>query len=84
MASMARVFRKSLRWSALALMVSSQSSLAPAQQVPNKKMPERYQSIAGDSLSLTSIDVAAMRGRKELEIVPWEIISALGKQELQC
>ena len=43
---------------------------------------DRYQSIPADSLSLTSIEVAALRNRKELELVPWEIISALGKQEL--
>ena len=43
---------------------------------------ERYLSIPADALSLTSIDVASLRNRKELEIVPWEILSAFGKQEL--
>ncbi|MCY2985930.1 MAG: DUF1559 domain-containing protein [Planctomycetota bacterium] len=43
---------------------------------------ERYLSIPADSLSLTSIDVASLRNRKELEIVPWEIITAFGRQEL--
>ncbi len=44
--------------------------------------PDRYQSIPRDSLSLTSIDIAALRNRKELEMIPWEVISAFGKQEL--
>jgi hypothetical protein len=33
-------------------------------------------------LSITSIDVGVLRNRKDLELIPWEIISAFGKQEL--
>lgn len=43
---------------------------------------DRYLAIPADSLSLTSVDVATMRQRKELEVVPWEVISAFGKQEI--
>ncbi len=76
MTSVAKFPLKHLFWTVLVL-VLSQNPSAEAQQIP-----DRYLSIPGDSLSLTSIDVAALRTRKELEIVPWEIISALGKQEL--
>lgn len=59
------------------------ATLLPAQTQLHAQTPaERYLSIPSDSLSLTSIDVASLRNRKELEIVPWEIITAFGKQEL--
>ena len=77
MSSVAVSSRKHLLWAVLALLVQCRSSQVDAQQIP-----DRYQSIPGDSLSLTSIDVASLRSRKDLEIVPWEIISAFGKQEL--
>ena len=78
MISAAISFRKHLPWAVvLALLMQSQPSQLDAQQIP-----ERYQSIPGDSLSLTSIDVASLRSRKDFEIVPWEILSAFGKQEL--
>ncbi len=78
MISVAISFRKHLPWAVvLALLVQSRPSQVVAQQVP-----ERYQSIPGDSRGLASIDVASLRNRKDLEIVPWEILSAFGKQEL--
>ncbi len=59
------------------------ATLLPAQAHLYAQTPaDRYLSIPSDSLSLTSIDVASLRNRKELEIVPWEIITAFGKQEL--
>jgi len=59
------------------------ATLLPAQTQLNAQTPaDRYLAIPADSLSISSIDVASMRNRKELEIVPWEIISAFGKQEL--
>ena len=42
----------------------------------------RYSQIVSDSISITSIDVGSIRNRKDLEMVPWEIISAFGIQEL--
>ena len=42
----------------------------------------RYSQTVADSISITSIDVGAIRNRKDLEMVPWEIISAFGIQEL--
>ena len=77
MISVAISFRKYVLWAVLALLAQGRPSQLDAQQIP-----ERYHSIPGDSLSLTSIDVASLRSRKDLEIVPWEIISAFGKQEL--
>jgi Protein of unknown function (DUF1559) len=68
--------RKHFVWVAFATLLS-----APA-QVNAQTPAERYLSIPSDSLSLTSIDVASLRNRKELEIVPWEIVTAFGKQEL--
>lgn len=68
--------RKLFLWGALATLLPAQTQLLA--QTPS----DRYLSIPSDSLSLTSIDVASMRNRKELEIVPWEIITAFGKQEL--
>ena len=76
MISVAKVPRIHLLWSVIVLILS-QFPPAVAQEIP-----ERYLSIPNDSLSLTSIDIASLRNRKELEIVPWEVISALGKQEL--
>lgn len=76
MSSVANLARKHLFLTVLALILSH-SPQAEAQQIS-----ERYSFIPNDSLSLTSIDVASLRNRKELEMVPWEVISALGKQEL--
>ncbi len=72
-----QAFRRSSSWAVFAIVIYSLAHRTEAQQAP-----ERYQSIPRDSLSLTSIDVAALRNRKELEIIPWEVISAFGKQEL--
>ena len=66
-----------LRNAALAVAMFCPLQLAKAQTVQ-----DRYLAIPADSLSLTSVDVATMRMRKELEVVPWEVISAFGKQEL--
>ena len=44
--------------------------------------PSRYAQIPGDSLAVTSIDFETIRNLKELEMLPWEILSAFGKQEL--
>lgn len=68
--------RKFFLWTAFATLLPAST------QLRGQALPDRYLSIPGDSLSLSSIDVASMRNRKELEIVPWEIISAFGKQEL--
>jgi hypothetical protein len=38
--------------------------------------------VPGDSLAISSIDVGVLRDLKELEMIPWEIISAVGKNEL--
>ncbi len=61
----------------ITILIQFASQRAEAQQ-----LLERYQSIPRDSLAITSIDVASLRNRKDLELVPWEIISAFGKQEL--
>ncbi len=65
MITVAISFRKHLLWTVLVLLIQGRSTELVAQQIP-----ERYQAIPGDSLSLTSIDVAALRSRKDLEIVP--------------
>ena len=73
----AKKLRNRLRFVAVAVAFSCQYQAMEAQTIA-----DRYLAIPADSLSLTSIDVATMRHRKELEVVPWEVISAFGKQEL--
>ncbi len=77
MSSIPQAHRKRYFCAVLAILFFTLSNHAKAQQAL-----ERYQSIPRDSLSLTSIDIAALRNRKELEMIPWEVISAFGKQEL--
>jgi len=48
----------------------------------SQQVSDRYAQIPGDSLSITSIDFETIRNLKELEMVPWEILAAFGKQEL--
>lgn len=43
---------------------------------------DRYKMIPGDSLVVYSVDLDDIRKLKELEVVPWEIISAFGKGEI--
>lgn len=53
-----------------------------ATQVSAQTPSPRYSQTVADSISVTSIDVGAIRSRKDLEMVPWEILSAFGRQEL--
>jgi len=48
----------------------------------SQQVSDRYSQIPGDSLNVTSIDFETIRSLKDLEVVPWEILSAFGKQEL--
>ena len=64
-------------WILLGLMWGIASSLS-LQAQPS----DRYSQIPGDSLVVYSIDVESIVQLKELELMPWEIYSALGKQEL--
>ncbi|HUP80844.1 MAG TPA: hypothetical protein VM260_20000 [Pirellula sp.] len=77
MVSFANPIRRHLIWLMITILIQFAS-----QRVGAQLTPERYQSIPRDSLAITSIDVASLRNRKDLELVPWEIISAFGKQEL--
>jgi len=45
-------------------------------------VPERYAQIPSDSLVVSSIEFDAIRNLKELEMIPWEILAAVGKQEI--
>ncbi len=67
----AKKLRNRLRFVAVAVAFSCQYQALEAQTIA-----DRYLAIPADSLSLTSIDIATMRHRKELEVVPWEVISA--------
>jgi hypothetical protein len=69
--------RNGLRFAAAVVAFACQFQAVEAQT-----SADRYLAIPSDSISLTSIDVATMRHKKELEVVPWEVISAFGKQEL--
>ena len=62
-------------------MVISVSSTLP-KELYGQGPSVRYNQTVSDSISITSIDVGAIRNRKDLEMVPWEIISAFGIQEL--
>ena len=62
----------------MALFVSITLPKESSAQAPSA----RYSQIVSDSISITSIDVWSIRNRKDLEMVPWEIISAFGIQEL--
>ena len=77
MVSFANSIRRHPFWLMMTILIQFAHQRAEAQQ-----LLERYQSIPRDSLALTSIDVGSLRNRKDLELVPWEIISAFGKQEL--
>jgi hypothetical protein len=52
------------------------------QSALQSQVVDRYRLIPGDSLVVYSIDVQEIYKLKELEMMPWEIYSALGKQEL--
>lgn len=66
---------------ALALLTSS----LPCQQVfaqATVASNERYSDIPGDSLAIVSLDVEAITKQKALEALPWEVWSALGREQL--
>jgi hypothetical protein len=46
------------------------------------QVAERYQSLPGDSIVVASLDFGGVIDRKDLEFMPWEVYSALGKKEL--
>lgn len=78
-----RMKRKQLHRSKLLyLIIALLVSFAIPEQTSAQGPSGRYSQIIGDSVSITSIDVAALRNRKDLQLVPWEIISAYGIQEL--
>jgi hypothetical protein len=62
----------------LTMMLCCQHSASTIAQ----EVPARYRSIPSDSVSVLSIDVQVLRNQKEFDVLPWEIITAIGKQEL--
>ena len=77
MSQIAHAYRICIWWVVLFVLIHAGALQTEAQQIP-----ERYQSIPHDTLSLTSIDFGSIRNRKEFELLPWEVIAAFGKQEL--
>lgn len=43
---------------------------------------EKLSSIPKDSLAIVSVDVSAIRQSKEFELLPWEVLSVLSREEL--
>lgn len=57
------------------LTLLGQSNLSIAQEKPSVYLPQ-------DSIVVFAIDVAGIQGNKDLEVVPWEVLTAAGKDEI--
>lgn len=70
-------------WSMFAFLLSLVCMTSPdalAQQPSSET--ERYTDIPGDSIAIVSLDVEAITKQKALEALPWEVWSALGREQL--